>query len=124
MLPSKKSSKAVPLPPVFRWSPDSSFIPATASAQIVEPCFCTSTSPLEDEIVLGGALVAGVAVGVGAGVRVVVGVGVTPPCPPQLISGTSSISASSKATHLKAIWNLVVNRNLSQAILDLQISDN
>jgi len=124
VLPSKKRSKAVPLPPVFRWSPDSSFIPATACTQIVEPCFCTSTSPLEDDIVLGGALVAGVAVGVGAGVRVVVGVGVTPPCPPQLASGTSSISASSKATHLKAIWNLVVNRNPSQAILALQIADN
>jgi len=105
VLPSKKRSTAVPLPPVLRWSPSSSFIPATACTQAVEPCFCTSTSPLRDEIVLGGAPAAGVAVGVG----VVAGVGLVPPCPPQLISGTSSINASSKATYLKAIWNLVVN---------------
>jgi len=116
VLPSKKRSRAVPLPPVLRSSPASSFIPATACTQAVEPCFCTSTTPLRDEIVLGGALAAGVGVGLVAGVRVVVGVGVTPPCPPQLTSGTSSISARSKAIYLKAIWTLVVNINLSQGI--------
>jgi hypothetical protein len=57
-------------------------------------------------------------------VAVVAGVGLVSPCPPQLTSGTNNISARSKATHLKAIWNLVVNRNLPQTILDLQIVDN
>lgn len=79
VLPSKKRSRAVPSLPVLSWSPASSFIPATACTQAVEPCFCTSTSPLRDEIVLGGALAAGVGVGVGAGVAVVAGVGLVPP---------------------------------------------
>jgi len=107
VLPSKKRSTAVPLPLVLRSSPASSFMPATACTQVVKPCFCTSTSPLRDEIVLGGALVAGVGVGVGVEFptdeRVVTGVELVPPWPPQLISGTSSISARSRATYLKAI---------------------
>jgi len=47
-------------------------------------------------------------VGAEVGAGVVVGVGVTSP-PPQLISGTNSISASSKAIHLKASWYLVIS---------------
>jgi hypothetical protein len=46
---------------------------------------------------------------------VVVGVGVTPPCPPQLISGTNNISASSKAIHLKASWYLVISESPLQS---------
>ena len=49
----------------------------------------------------------GVGAEVGAGV--VVGVGVTPPCPPQLISGINSISVNTKAIHLKAVWDLVIS---------------
>jgi hypothetical protein len=115
VLPSKKRSRTAPSLPVFRRSPASSSIPAVAATQVVEPFFCTSTSPLGEEIVLGGALLPG------AGVRVVVGVGVTPPCPPQLISGTNSISASSKAIHLKVTCDLVIDKNPSQAICDLQV---
>jgi hypothetical protein len=121
VLPSKKRSRTAPSLPVFRRSPASSSIPATAATQVVEPLFCTSTSPLGDEIVLGGAVVG---VEVGAGVRLVVGVGVTPPCPPQLIRGTNNISASSRAIHLKATCDLVIDKNPSQAICDLQVLDN
>ena len=56
---------------------------------------------------LGGAVVG---VEMGAGVRLVVGVGVTPPCPPQLASETNNISASSKPSHLEAVWGLVINK--------------
>jgi len=52
-LPSKKTIRADPSLPVLSWSPASSFIPATAATQVVEPCFCTSTSPEGEEIVPG-----------------------------------------------------------------------
>ncbi len=71
---------------------------------------------------LGGALAPGV--GVGAEVIVVVRVGVTSPSPPQLISGTNSISASSRAIHLKATCDLVIDIGPSQAIYDLQVLGN
>jgi hypothetical protein len=108
VLPSKKRSRALPLLPVLSRSPASSFMPATACTQLAEPCFCTSTSPLRDEMVLGGALVPGVEVGVLTGLTVAVGVEVTAPCPPQLTKGTRSISASNKAIYLEAVWDLII----------------
>jgi len=108
VLPSKKRSIAVPSLPVLSWSPASSFIPATACTQVVEPCFCTSTSPLRDDIVLGGELVPGVGVIVVTGLTVAVGVGVAAPCPPQLTSETNKIRARTKVIHLKAVRELII----------------
>jgi len=78
VLPSKKSSTAFPSLPVCNQSPALSSMPAVAATHVAEPLFCTSTSPLRDEIVLGGALFPGVAVA--AGVTVVVGVGLFAAC--------------------------------------------
>jgi hypothetical protein len=111
-LPSKKTIKADPSLPVLSWSPTSSFIPAVAAVQAVEPLFFTSTSPLGDDRVPGGEEVPGDDAGVDVIVGAIAGVGVVAvsPSPPQLTIGTNKISANSKADHLRTPLSLGIKR--------------